>query len=226
MESQMSRLAMTAWILFSLSSFGCQSEVETSGDEKPTVAVSAVSSESISANEAKAVESRIQHVPVDAEQLAGILGIDAYSFRFPPGGEYLCWLEINETGQSTMPSKWPSEGCTVKSEPRVTDKPLFLWWRKDSPGPDSGGTLHLSGSRGSYSYGIPHGAFTFGWTGFGGINSVPDGVSIAAGQTKILMSCFFKEGPVADGKEARTVTLLLKARMVPEATDKKSDKTQ
>ena len=217
----MSRLAMTAWILFFLSSFGCQSEVETSGDETPTVAVSAVSSESISANEAKAVESRIQHVPVDAEQLAGILGIDAYSFRFPPGGEYLCWLEINETGQSTMPSKWPSEGCTVTSRPRVTDKPLFLWWRKNSPGPDSGGTLHLSGSGGSYSKGIAPGGFTFGWKGFAGQGTLyPDGVSIAAGQTQTLMSYFFKEGPVVDGKEARTVTLLLKARMVPEGSDK------
>jgi hypothetical protein len=211
---------MTAWILLSLSSFGCRSEVETSGDEQPTVAVSAVSSESISANETKAVESRIQRVPVDAEQLAGILGITAYSFRFPPGGEYLCWLEFNETGQSTMPSKSPSEGITVK-----TDKPLLLWWRKDSPGPDSGGELALSGSGYSHGYGIGPGQFTFGWKGFGGSTSFSFDDSIAAGQTKTLMSSFFKEGPVADGKEARTVTLLLKARMVPEATDKKSDKT-
>jgi hypothetical protein len=69
--------------------------------------------------------------------------------------------------------------------------------------------------------------FTFGWTGFtGGGQSYPDGVSIAAGQTKTLMSYFFKEGPVVDGKEARTVTLLLNARMMPEATEKESDRTE
>ena len=40
------------------------------------------------------------------------------------------------------------------------------------------------------------------------------------------MSYFFKEGLVVDGKEARTVTLLLKARMMPEATEKDSDRTE
>mgnify|MGYP001178175266 CR=1 FL=1 len=227
----MSRVTMTTWILFSLSSFGCQSEVENSieksDDEKPTVPVTVANTGATSGKEVESIESRIQHVPVDAEQLARILGIDAYSFRFPPGGEYQCWLEFKETGQSTMPSKWPSEGCTVKSEPRVTDKPLFLWWRKESPGPDSGGQFHLSGSGGSYNKGIASGGFTFGWTGFASnAQSYPDGVSIAAGQTKVLMSYFFKEGPVANGKEARTVTLLLKARMMPEATDKESVRTQ
>jgi len=73
---------MTTWILFSLSSFGCQSEVENSieksDDEKPTVPVTVANTGATSGKEVESIESRIQHVPVDAEQLAGILGIDAY----------------------------------------------------------------------------------------------------------------------------------------------------
>ena len=78
----MSRVTMTACILFSLSSFGCQSEVENSieksDDEKPTVPVTVANTGATSGKEVESIESRIQHVPVDAEQLAGILGIDAY----------------------------------------------------------------------------------------------------------------------------------------------------
>ena len=230
----MSRVTMTACILFSLSSFGCQSEVENSieklDDEKPTVTVTVANTEATSEKEVESIESTIQHVPVDAEQLASILGINAISFKFPPGGVYQCWLEIDETGQNTMPSRFPFEGYHTidTTDPDRTNRPLLLYWKKDKPGPDAIGDLTLRGGTGGYhGYQIPPGGFTFGWKGFtGGGETYPEGVSIAAGQTKTLMRYFFKEGRVVDGKEARTVTLLLKARMMPEATEKDSDRTE
>ncbi|MEO1993889.1 MAG: hypothetical protein ABGZ17_01270, partial [Planctomycetaceae bacterium] len=205
----------------------CQSEVEKSDDEKPTVPVTVAKTEATSEKEVESIESRIQHVPVDAEQLASVLGINAISFKFPPGGVYQCWLEIDETGQSTMPSKFPFEGYHTidTTDPDRLSRSLLLYWKKDKPGPDSSGDLQLRGN-GLHGFQIPPGGFTFGWKAFtGGGQTYPDGVSIAAGQTKTLYIRVFNES-VGKGPEGRKIKLTLKARMMEGATDEEVDKTE
>jgi hypothetical protein len=107
---------------------------------------------------------------ITAPQLAEILNINAYRFRFR-GAPPLVWLEIEEKGQDTLPDRIPrlDDGAVAQSTPITSSSPtegdILLWWKRDPGG--NGGMFHLDvDGRGSYGYGLGKDAFTWGWPGF------------------------------------------------------------
>jgi len=108
----------------------------------------------------QASEPRIEPAQLDAEQLAGILQIQAWTFRYS-GGRVRCWLEIEEEGKKTIePPSGAVQDPNVGNE-KAEEGKILLWWKR--------GELALriqSGvSEGGYIKGLPEDALWRGWKG-------------------------------------------------------------
>ena len=84
--------------------------------------------------------TRFEPVDLTAEDLADILGVEAWTCRYS-GGPIRCWLEIEETGQETMPRRIPEQDSLGKGTSSKEGGQILLWWRRDPSG--SGGVLCL-----------------------------------------------------------------------------------
>ena len=235
-------------LLFSLFLFGCsqdspqsqpavsKGENQSGAAESPENPASAQSNDSAGAqnndpasaqnNERPARNTQmpqIQQVNLDAEQLADILQIQTWTFRYS-GGPVRCWLEFEESGQKTMPTRIPRQGFIGdKFKPQKNEGKILLWYRKDSlSAPRSGGTLELKVGPDFYSLGIPADGFIFGWkvSGATGYIRGVEPITAKAGKELTLMSLTFKalETPAEEAFKPRSVKLTLKA-MFPDPAD-------
>ena len=105
-------------------------------------------------------EHRIEPAELDAEQLARILQIETWTFRYS-GGRVRCWLEIEEEGKKTIePPGGAVQDPNVGNE-KAEEGKILLWWKR--------GELALrtrSGvSEGGYIKGLPEDALWWGWKG-------------------------------------------------------------
>ncbi len=118
-----------------------------------------------SLNDVPGREPVIIQQDLNAQQLADILDVEAWTwtFRGPPPE---CWIEIEEVGQDTMPSRIPDQGGFGSEIDPASRGPqegnILLYWRRTEPG--GGGVLSFQvDGRGTYFFGLNDQAFTLGW---------------------------------------------------------------
>jgi hypothetical protein len=161
---------------------------------------------------------------ISAKQLAEIMGIDVWRFHYhgiPP----LCWVEVEETNQDTLPDRMPETGFLGENAqaPDVSNSQgdIVFYWRKNPT--DNGGIIHLKLDHGgTYGYGIGPGGFVFGWKGHwirsDEYEPPQSGATLAIGEVVTLLTYDAQE--ITDGPhdmnnpdpDARRVVLRLKAK--------------
>ena len=161
--------------------------------------------------------------PLTADQLAGMLNLNAWSLTYS-GGRIQCWLEIEEVGGKTpMKRRVPEKGFVGEIgdiapevlKNRQGEGTILFWWSKNADG--NGGSLNLNVSNaGSYGLGLGNDAFTFGWKSFGAssasIGKQPP-VTAKPGEEIVLVSYDASESQLPGSKQSpREVHLRLKAR--------------
>jgi hypothetical protein len=159
--------------------------------------------------------TRFEPVDLTAEDLADILGVEAWTIRYS-GGPVRCWLEIEETGQETMPRRIPEQDSLGKGTSSKEGGQILLWWRRDPSG--SGGVLNLDlrgGSSSGYTLGLGPDAFVFGWPSISA-SFTPQGrrdpIPVVADREVTLMGYQAVEHkPKGQTGEPRRVKLTLKA---------------
>jgi hypothetical protein len=108
---------------------------------------------------------QVQVQPLTADQLAQILGVNAWTAKYS-GGPIECWLEIEEEGQSTLPKRLPEKdflGAGLVNPPAEGTIDLSWTLREDR----QGGQLSIHAGNGGYGYGLGKDSLTFAWPGFG-----------------------------------------------------------
>jgi hypothetical protein len=163
----------------------------------------------------QAPSQRFEPVDLGAEDLADILRIDAWTFRYS-GGPARCWLEIEETGQQTMPRRIPDEGYIAEGvQPPREEGTILLYWIRDSP--ETGGRLTVritqGGGSGGYSYGLNRDAFVYGWKSFGATSTLQgrrEPIAAQAGREVTLLEYDAREYTPEGREGGRRVRLLLK----------------
>ena len=193
-------------------------------DESVPVVNEPVAKEAESADHQSSLGNRqgpqIQQAELDTEQLANILQssqISAWTFKYS-GGPIRCWLEIEESGQKTMPARIPEEGFVEeRAKPQKDEGKILLWWKRGLP--DSGTTIELEVADSGCSLGPDR--FVFEWDSLTGVSTTVHGSPrLKPGQEVVLMTYEAKEDPdKAKAKEPgkpRIVKLLLKAKSARE----------
>jgi hypothetical protein len=145
---------------------------------------------------------------LEAQELADILGITVWTFRYS-GGRVRCWLEIDENGKKT---KEPPDGVQDPNKGNVKAKEgkILLWWRR--------GELALrtqsGASNGGYVKGLPQDALWWGWKGWSGsTQTFSPPMARGPGSEITLLRYEAVEIPqeAKDPKQRRKVTIVLKA---------------
>jgi hypothetical protein len=152
-------------------------------------------------------ELRLERAKLDADELAEILQISVYKFRYS-GGPLHCWLEIEEDGKKNSDV---SARDIRKGKEATNDGTILLWWRR--------GEIRLGlrsdGFSSSYLKGLPQEALWFGWKSAGSTGyTVQTSLTPSVGKTSTLLSYEFVEGKsdAKNPKAPRKITVALKAK--------------
>jgi hypothetical protein len=150
---------------------------------------------------------------LDAQELAEILGISIWTFRYS-GGRVRCWLEINENG---VTSKEPPSGVQDpnKGNAKAKEGKIVLWWRQGQLG------LRINSGTASspYSKTLPNDALWWGWkSSFGRTNLASAPAATKPGEEITLLRHEAEEfkGTAKDPKAPRKVVIVLKAKFPEE----------
>lgn len=161
---------------------------------------------------------------LNLDQLAEIVGVSAWRFHYK-GGPPLCWLEIEETNQDTLPDRIPAEGgmdlgpAPARGPGRPPEGHVVLWWKKGEANHPGQIVLRVDG-RGSVQHAVPPEAFVFGWSKFSTRAQAADSsepIAAEPGQELTLMTFEATEStgpgdPAKADPEARRIAVRLKAK--------------
>jgi hypothetical protein len=151
---------------------------------------------------------RLEPSKLEAQELADILGISVWTFRYS-GGRVRCWLEIDENGNKT---KKPPDGVQDPNKGNVGAKEgkILLWWRREQLAL----RVQSRASAGNYVEGLAHDSLWWGWkTWSGSVSVLSTAGSRKPGSEITLLRYEAVEIPekAKDPKQPRKVTIVLKA---------------